>query len=182
MPDSRSNDIFKALVPPDVDDSNRIIGLIAFALYKQEEIDFAENYKNKHGESPAEIAWDSFSNIYTNQKLDKLIDEAIRIQSEATAEVWNERFNAEMAKIKRNYIANLDTTVTESLKSVMPGKFDNVLWGVVSSAVFAFVMAFCIWATKSNITTLDLPGSPYEVKIVNPVTNAPPQPVTPSKE
>ena len=182
MPDSRSNDIFKALVPSDADTGARIIGLVAFALYKQEEIEFAENYKNKHGESPSEIAWDSFFSTYTEQNLIKLIDEACRIQSDAIAEVWDDRFNAEMDKIKNSYISNLDKTVTDSLKSVMPGKFDNVLWGVVSSAVFAFVMAFCIWATKSNITTLDLPGSPYEVKIATPATNAPPQPITSSKE
>ena len=182
MPDSRSNDIFKALVPQDSDKNSRLIGLIAFALYKQEEIDFTENYKSNHGESPSEEAWDSFFNIYTKQKLDKLTDEAFRIQSDTIAEFFEYKFSTEMQTLKDEYIANLDATVTDSLKSVMPGKFDNVLWGVVSSAVFALVMAVCVWLTKSNITTLDLPGSPYEVKIATPVTNAPPQPVTPSKE
>ncbi len=123
-----------------------------------------------------------FFSTYTEQNLIKLLDEAWRVHSDTMAEVWDDRFNTEMDKIRNSYISNLDKTVTDSLKSVMPGKFDNILWGVISSAVFAVVMAGCIWLTKSNITTLDLPGSPYEVKIVTPATNAPPQPITSSKE
>lgn len=56
------NFIYKKLVPSD----NDFIGIVAYAIYKKEKIEFIENFKIKNSRDPTDLELESFHNFTTS--------------------------------------------------------------------------------------------------------------------
>lgn len=137
-----------------VESKGDIIGHIAYALYKEDKIDFISKFKDEHnGNEPNEDDLKPFSDISgTKSSIDKYRYIASRIlQSFLDNTLEEAKFQIE-EELTKNHI----TLIKEAIKPIVPPSKWNAFWhGVLQSIVGAlfFMFLMCALVFIINLST-----------------------------
>jgi len=137
--DNSYNFIYEKLVEPDGD----INGMIAYALYKREKIEFIRSILSKYSRAPTEEERKSF---YVSSNTDARLN-AYRIQAGVIAREFleislEEKVKEIEDKWQEGYLQGQIGSDLKEIKRFGPG----VLQGVVSSWIFSFSVALVLLA------------------------------------
>lgn len=133
------NYIYRLLVK----DSNDLIGLIAYGLYKQHKIEFIENYRNDHeGNEPTEEDCKAFAlTTSTARSIAQYRDAATALLQKITIETTS----AELEEYERTMLRNYKTSLREIVKSESPKWWQSVLWSVLGAFIFSVIVAVAFY-------------------------------------
>lgn len=121
-----------------VNDENDIVGLVAYALYKQHKIEFfKEARKSNGGNEPSEEAIKAFiqSSSATSQ-IKKYRAEANAILSDVVISVAQEQINQAEAEMLHEY----EDRIRQSVRKETPGKWKTIGLNVVGTAMFSIII------------------------------------------
>jgi hypothetical protein len=127
-----------------VENSDDINGMIAYALYKRDKIDFIRSFRAKHSRSPTNAELVSF---HVSSNTDSRLN-AYRIQANVIAREFldislEEKVNEIENRLLDDYQHSQIGSDLQELKKYWPG----VIQGVVSSWVFAFSVGLVLLAS-----------------------------------
>ena len=114
------NHIFSKLVDNETD----LIGLVAYGLYKNNKIEFLENFKEKNGREPSE---DELNNFNEYSCTDNSVQNYIRIAEANINELMNETIFQEVDKQKRDFFNNQTNEIKNIVKELSQGQHGMVL-------------------------------------------------------
>jgi ATP-dependent Zn protease len=168
------NFIFSKLV----EDSNDILGIIAYSFYKQQKIEFIRAFENQNDREPTD---DEMRVFYVTSNSDASL-ESYNAKAEAlTREFINAVIGAELEQIQEDS----DKELTRRVKSLKPNFWSGVAQNVFASLLFLILIGlvlFVAWSSKSGMTQaveqvmgVEIKESPKAVRD-KPVTNQPSQP------
>lgn len=128
------NSIYKKLVTEEDD----LIGLIAYALYKQHKIEFIELYKKEHdGAEPSDEDMRSFAiSSCTESLLVSYRDEAQLLLEKLTLAAAREEISEFEEKMLRDY----KSVVSSAVKENSPGWFMSICVSVIGALVFSVLI------------------------------------------
>lgn len=124
-----------------------VIGLIAYALYKQTKIEAIESFKKKNGREPSES---EIKNITDPLQLESQIklykDQAQSMFETISQEILNEELPTIEKKCVDKHAAMIDTCISQSLTKVLEkneqGFGKQILIGVISCVCYSIVAFF----------------------------------------
>lgn len=121
-----------------VDDENDIIGLVAYAIYKQHKIEYIEKVrKDNNGVDPSEEALKNFiQSSSTDSQIRKYRAEASSILSEVVINVTREQINEAEREMQDTY----QTKIREAVKAETPGKGQTIILNIVGTALFSVII------------------------------------------
>jgi len=121
-----------------VDDENDIIGLVAYALYKQHKIEFFKKARiENNGDEPSEEAIRAFiQSSSTDSQIKKYRAEAESILSDVVINVTREQIN----QAEREMLESYQTKIREAVKKETPGKGQTIFLNVVGTALFSIII------------------------------------------
>lgn len=121
-----------------VDDENDIIGLVAYALYKQHKIEFFKKARiENNGNEPTEEAIRAFiQSSSTDSQIKKYRAEAESILSDVVINVTREQIN----QAEREMLDSYQTKIREAVKEETPGKGQTIFLNVVGTALFSVII------------------------------------------
>ncbi len=121
-----------------VDDANDIIGLVAYALYKQHKIEFFNKVRIENGgEEPSEEAIKAFiQSSSTDSQIKKYRAEAEGILSDVVINVTREQIN----QAEREMLDSYQAKIREAVKAETPGKGLTITLNVVGTALFSVLI------------------------------------------
>lgn len=129
------NFIFSKLVH----DENDLVGLIAYALYKQHKIEFIESFKATHGGiDPDDEDLDSFClSSCTPSSLNSYRDEAQSLLEKLTLEAAKE----EISNFQNDMLLNYRQEIENAVKNNKPKWWNSVLCSLIGAAAFSLLIA-----------------------------------------
>lgn len=160
------NFIYSQLVKPE----NGLVGLIAYAIYKQHKIEFITNIQEKEGREPTIEECNAFFTASTTQsQLNKYINDAQSILSDVVVNTTKEELEQYESDILKNYrttireeIENFERNMLsrykDGIKEALPSNKKN-FWlsfgaGILSAFVFSLIAAlFFILGETSEQST-----------------------------
>ena len=168
------NFIFSKLV----DDSNDILGIIAYSFYKQQKIEFIRDFETQHSRQPTD---DEMRVFYVTSNSDASL-ESYNAKAEAlTREFINAVIGAELEQIQEES----DKELTSRVKSLKPSFWSGVAQNVFASLLFLILIGlvlFVAWSSKFGMTQaveqvmgVEIKDSPQQSHN-KPVTNQAPGP------
>lgn len=134
------NYIYRSLV----NDENDIIGIIAYSFYKQQKIEYIEDFRRKHGRAPTDEELDHFHQFSNAQS--QL--ESYRIKAVALAKEFLDVSLSEKAEELDKKYAN---RARDEIRATKPSFWFGVGQGVVASFLFAIFLGgivFVSWSSK----------------------------------
>lgn len=125
-----------------VDDDNDILGIIAYALYKRQKIEFIENFKKKHAQEPQEADFNSFNEFSSSPlQLNTYINEAGTLAKN----FLDSSLAEEAAELDRQY----SQEARAKINAAKPNFWFGVWQGVVASFIFVILVGFLVFFTWS---------------------------------
>lgn len=142
------NHIFSKLVDNETD----LIGLVAYGLYKNNKIEFLENFKEKNGREPSE---DELNNFNEYSCTDNSVQNYIRIAEANINELMNETIFQEVDKQKRDFFNNQTNEIKNIVKELKPrsawdGFGLRILQSFIASILVASLIFLIIFIIKSS--------------------------------
>lgn len=163
------NFIYKTLVK----DEDDIIGIIAYAFYKRQKIEFIENFITQNGKDPNDNDLKTFHQISNSQsQLESYRASAINLAKE-----FLEASLAEKANELEEYY---EKKANDEIKSTKPKFWFGVSQGVVASFIFVLLtggIVFFSWSSKLGIKNVI--EEVFHVKMT-PIEEKPSQAIQPS--
>lgn len=116
-----------------VKDSNDVIGMLAYSIYKQHKIEFIEDFKKKKGSAPSDADIESFiMSSVTASQLEKYRESASTILSEIVAD----NVQRELSNIDIDFQKSMDPVV----KKHSPSWYKTVGLNVLGSFLFSIIL------------------------------------------
>ena len=142
------NYIFKKLV----DDETDLIGLVAYGLYKNNKIEYLENFKVKNGREPTE---DELEHFNEHSCTDSSLSNYIKVAETNINDLMNETVYQEVEKQKNEFFNNQTTEIKKIVSDLKPkspwdGFGMRVLQSFISSILVASLVFFIIFILKSS--------------------------------
>lgn len=121
-----------------VNDENDIVGLIAYALYKQHKIEFFKEVRKANGGSePTEDEIQAFiRSSSTSSQIKKYRAEANGILSDVVISVAQEQINQAESEMLHDY----EEKISQSVKKETPGKWKTIWLNVAGTALFSVIL------------------------------------------
>lgn len=142
------NYIFSKLVDNETD----LIGLVAYGLYKNNKIEFLQNFKEKNKREPTEEELDSFNEYSWT---DNSLQNYIRIAESNITDLMNETVSQEVESRKNEFFNNQTTEIRNIVKELKPksawdGFGLRVLQSFIASILAASLIFLIIFIIKSS--------------------------------
>lgn len=137
---SAFNDIYSTLV----EDSDDILGIIAYSFYKQQKIEFLQAFQAENGRAPSDAELRVF--YVTSNSPASLT--SYRTKAEALS---REFVDAVLAEELRNIEERSDQELNRRVKSFRPNFWSAVAQNIFSSVLFVLligVIVFVSWSSK----------------------------------
>lgn len=121
-----------------VDDENDIIGLVAYALYKQHKIEFFKKARlDNDGDEPTEEAIKAFiQSSSTDSQIKKYRAEAEGILSDVVINVTREQIN----QTEREMLDSYQAKIRQAVKDETPGKGQTIFLNIIGTALFSVII------------------------------------------
>lgn len=121
-----------------VNDENDIVGLVAYALYKQHKIEFFKEYRNVNGGSePTEEAINAFiQSSSADCQIKKYRAEANGILSDLVINVAQEQINQAESEMLHDYEKKIEAAVKKNI----PGNWKTIRLNVVGTFLFSVLI------------------------------------------
>lgn len=170
MDEKNHNLIYNKLV----EDENDILGIIAYALYKRQKIEFIANFTKKHQKAPAAEDYARFNEFSMGElQLKSYVNEAQTLAKN----FLDSSLEEEAAELEKFYKDEAEWRI----KRAKPSFWFGVWQGVVASFIFVIVvgtLVFFSWSLKQG--PRQVIENIFDVKIVDvtadPAKLNPPQP------
>lgn len=142
------NHIFSKLV----DDETDLIGLVAYGVYKNNKIEYLENFKKKNQREPSE---DEIEQFNENSCSESSLRNYIRIAEANINDLMNETVYQEVEKQKLEFYNNQTTEIRSIVKDLKPkspweGFGLRVLQSFIASILVASLIFLIIFIIKSS--------------------------------
>ncbi|WP_194787916.1 hypothetical protein [Pseudomonas sp. UFMG81] len=138
MATERYNFIYTDLVQSDVD----LLGMIAYALYKRQKIEFIQGWRDRLGDDPSEVDRQHFHEI-SNSRYQL---ETYRNQAGELAEDF---LNTSLEERAQELEHRLAVQATDELRRYKPNYWTGVSQGVVASAISVLLLGLLVMFTWS---------------------------------
>lgn len=138
------NPIYNKLVKDDKD----LVGLIAYALYKQHKIEFIKSFKASHDNAdPKQGDFESFYvGSCTTSSLNSYRDEAQILLEKLTLAAAREEIDAFENEMLQDY----KKEIAEAVKSNQPKWWNSVIYSVIGAFVFSIIVAMSSFLGKTS--------------------------------
>lgn len=142
------NLIFSKLVDSETD----LIGLVAYGIYKNNKIEYLENFKKKYNREPSE---DEIEQFNENSCSDGSIHNYLRIAESNITDLMNETIYQEVERQKMEFYNNQTTEIRNIVKDLKPkspweGFGLRVLQSFIASILVASLIFLIIFIIKSS--------------------------------
>lgn len=131
-----------------VKDDNDLVGLIAYALYKQHKIEYIESFKaDNNNTDPTDKDFESFYvGSCTASSLNSYRDEAQQLLEKLTLAAAREDINEFENEMLRNY----KREIADAVKSNQPKWWSSVIYSVIGAFVFSIIIAISSFLGKTS--------------------------------
>jgi hypothetical protein len=133
-----------------VEDSDDILGIIAYSFYKQQKIDFIQAFNEKNERSPTDEEMNVF--FITSNSAASLA--SYRIKAETLARDFVNTVLADQLQEIQN---KSDQELTKRIKTLSPPFWQGVAQNIFASILFVLLiglMFFLSWSSKLSATSL----------------------------
>lgn len=158
-----------------VEDSDDILGIIAYSFYKQQKIEFIQAFNEKYSRSPSD---DELKTFYVTSNSPASLA-SYRTKAEALSREFVEAVLGEqIAEIEER----ADKELSRRIKSLRPNFWQGVAQNIFASALFVVligVVVFMAWSAKYG--AIQAIEQVMGIEIRDKITKPEP-PVAPSKE
>lgn len=143
------NFIYRKLVK----DKDDLVGLVAYALYKNHKIEFIEDYRAKHnGEDPTDTDFEAFAfSSCAQSSLLAYKDEAEFLLQKLTLTAASEEISEFEKEMLRTYRAEIESAIKQNT----PKWWWSVIYSVIGALIFSLFVALGSYlgqtSEKSNV-------------------------------
>jgi DNA-binding transcriptional MerR regulator len=159
------NDIYSKLVE---ENDDKIIGIIAYAIYKQSKIEWVKNFIKEQGKNPTEIDFNNFYKIistetnlngfktqaydFLNEYLD-VMQEEIEEEAQEKIQQLKQNFEKKIKEIEKKYQKEFEERLKSELDpATKKAYFHSILQNIIASFLTIALIGFfyfVIFTTKN---------------------------------